>query len=734
MTETPQAINIISKSQLARLLAKEDIKVTVGNYQTAFFDIKNRELGIPNWNFTNKGVLDLLIGHEVGHALYTPEDAIDLFKTRFPNAPFDICNIIEDIRIEKMIQNTYPGLVHSFKKGYEHFIDEDLFQIKDKDVSELSFADRLNVRAKTRNETLVPLDAEEELFYEKCLNAETYDEVLDLCEELIEKTKDENKDSSGDSEEEPQLGSEEDETPGNTSESPSNETEETEDGEEDDSSENDSSKIDGNSDGDATENLKPSPSLEYNQDLDKDLEDLVSETMKALEDGLVENQTDSSNEIIIKTPSSEEFLECVVPIKTVREARYNARNYSPTYLESSPDQLSDWLEYKSETKKAVSVLLKEFERRKAAFQYSRASEARSGSINVNKLHAYKYDDKIFKTVTMLADAKSHGMVFFIDYSGSMCYSLRDVIKQTIMLANFCYAANIPFEVYGFTSPSYMLEIPQVNDSNTIGTKLRLKDSLSLIELLNSKLKRRDFEIACKELYTQSLYSGNTFGSPYEGLGSTPLTEALLAAHHVVKKFKKNNSIQKTTIMVLSDGDGQPISVRESEVDGDYSNSKSAWGAKKFINVNGEIIDVSNFQNAYPHLIESLKKAGNTVIGFYIFSGRKSNYKYHLNRSLYSTKTKIENIDEHIEKLINSSKKRKEKFVTIEGGFNYDNYYVFNNTSFKESRDANFNDDDFEVGDLNSARDRNKVLTKFKKQGVNKKNQRTFLTKFAEVIS
>lgn len=731
MTETPQAINIITKSQLAKLLAKEDIKVTVGNYQTAFFDIKNRELGIPNWNFSNKGVLDLLIGHEVGHALYTPSDGIDLFKARFPNAPFDICNIIEDIRIEKMIQNTYPGLVHSFKKGYEHFIEEDLFQINDKDVSELSFADRLNIRAKTRNETLVPLDNDEKLFYEKCLKAETYEEVLDLCEELIEKTKNDKKESPGNTEEESQLGSEEDETPGNASEVPSNETE---DGEEDDSSENDSSKIDGNSDGDATENIKSSPSLESCNDIDEDLQDLVSETQKSLEDSLADNQTDSRDEIIIKTPSSKEFLDCVVPLKTVREARYNARNYSPTYLESSPDQLSNWLEYKSETKKTVSVLLKEFERRKAAFQYSRASEARSGSINVNKLYSYKYDDKIFKTVTMLADAKSHGMVFFIDYSGSMCYSLRDVIKQTIMLANFCYAANIPFEVYGFTSPNYMLGIPEVRDSDTIGTKLRLRDSLSLIELLNSKLKRRDFELACKELYTQSLYSGNTFGSPYESLGSTPLTEALLAAHHIVKKFKKNNSIQKTTIMVLSDGDGQPIGTRESNVDREYSNARSTWGSKKFVNVNGEVIDVSNFQNAYAPLIESLKKAGNTVIGFYIFAGRKSNYKPHLNRSLYSTKTKIKNIDEHTQNLIDSSKKRKEKFVTVEGGFNYDNYYVFNHTSFKESRDASFNDDDFEVGDLNSARDRNKVLTKFKKQGVNKKNQRTFLTKFAEVIS
>jgi hypothetical protein len=138
MRETPRAINIETKSQLARLLAKEDITVTVGNYSTAFFDIKNRELGIPNWDFSEKAVLDLLIGHEVGHALYTPQDGINLFKERFPKAPFDICNIIEDIRIERIIQDTYPGLIHAFKKGYAHFVEEDLFAIKDKDVSKFS--------------------------------------------------------------------------------------------------------------------------------------------------------------------------------------------------------------------------------------------------------------------------------------------------------------------------------------------------------------------------------------------------------------------------------------------------------------------------------------------------------------------------------------------------------------------------------------------------------------------
>lgn len=34
---------------LAKLLAKEDITVTHGRFETAFFDVKNRTLGLPIW-------------------------------------------------------------------------------------------------------------------------------------------------------------------------------------------------------------------------------------------------------------------------------------------------------------------------------------------------------------------------------------------------------------------------------------------------------------------------------------------------------------------------------------------------------------------------------------------------------------------------------------------------------------------------------------------------------------
>ena len=61
-------INFENQSTLARLLAKENITVTTGNMSTAYFDVKNRTLGLPAWKNRGKDVYDMLTGHEVGHA------------------------------------------------------------------------------------------------------------------------------------------------------------------------------------------------------------------------------------------------------------------------------------------------------------------------------------------------------------------------------------------------------------------------------------------------------------------------------------------------------------------------------------------------------------------------------------------------------------------------------------------------------------------------------------------
>ena len=59
------------KSQLAKLLATEDLVVEHKKVETAEFNVHTRVLTLPLWDRASNNVYDMLVGHEVGHALYT---------------------------------------------------------------------------------------------------------------------------------------------------------------------------------------------------------------------------------------------------------------------------------------------------------------------------------------------------------------------------------------------------------------------------------------------------------------------------------------------------------------------------------------------------------------------------------------------------------------------------------------------------------------------------------------
>ena len=129
------------KSQLAKLLATEDLVVENKNVETACFNVHTRVLTLPNWQNASAVVYDLLVGHEVGHALYTPN--IDWSKDR--KIPPQFVNVAEDVRIEKMMKRRYPGLSKSFWGGYGQLSEQDFFQIENEDLTLLNLADKINL-------------------------------------------------------------------------------------------------------------------------------------------------------------------------------------------------------------------------------------------------------------------------------------------------------------------------------------------------------------------------------------------------------------------------------------------------------------------------------------------------------------------------------------------------------------------------------------------------------------
>ena len=85
----------------------------------------------------------------------------------------------------------------------------------------------------------------------------------------------------------------------------------------------------------------------------------------------------------------------------------------------------EFLSFKKSAQKEVNYLVKEFECKKAADSYARASISRTGVLDCSKLHTYKYNEDLFKKVTTLSDGKNHGLVFVLDWSGSMSNVLLD---------------------------------------------------------------------------------------------------------------------------------------------------------------------------------------------------------------------------------------------------------------------------------------------------------------------
>ena len=165
------------KGTLAKLLATENLTVEHRRVSTACFDVEKRLLILPIWKTASNTIYDLLVGHEVGHALYTP-------NKDFGDAPKDFVNVLEDARIERMMKVTYPGLRKSFFEGYRELWNDDFFGVKGEDPAELSLIDRINLYFKGNSS--IPFSDEEKVWVNRTANTKSFQDVTDLAVELYE--------------------------------------------------------------------------------------------------------------------------------------------------------------------------------------------------------------------------------------------------------------------------------------------------------------------------------------------------------------------------------------------------------------------------------------------------------------------------------------------------------------------------------------------------------------------
>ena len=552
-------VNHEIKSQLAKLLATEDLVVEHKKVSTACFNVHTRVLTLPMWDRASNVVYDMLVGHEVGHALYT---SYDDWKKDF-KIPKSIMNIVEDARIEKLMKRRYAGIAKTFYNGYKELNDEDFFSISNTDISKMNLADRANLLFKIGNYVDVPINENETRIINMIAAAETFQDVVDAATALYEfckieeSTKDENSTSSESSNEnsENQSSSEFIDSESNDDSSESN----------DDNSESDDDPTDSN-----TKEEKLYGGTAEKKSSDQPDNDFVPEvkTMDALNDAIEKLiNMDGGENSYIEIPK--------LNLDTVIIKNKEIHDCITQKWESVDDEVftyidSEYNKFKYNSKKEVSYLIKEFECRKSADQYSRSITARTGVLNTSKLHTYKFNEDLFKKISVVPDGQNHGLIFILDWSGSMNRVMLDTIKQLYNILWFCQKVNIPFDVYAFTEEWHYRPIKNSNGVTKypqphyekIENVFSVGNSFSLLNMLSSEVKNKNLNEQMRNIF-RIAYSFNNYISGWDipsqlGLSGTPLNESLIALHQIIPQFKIKNKLQKTHCIVLSDGESSAI--------------------------------------------------------------------------------------------------------------------------------------------------------------------------------
>ena len=714
--------NISFRTATARLLATENITVNQTNSKTAWFDVEKRILNLPMWDVEDY-VYDMLVGHEVGHALYTPADGwhdsiVDL------GIPRSYINVVEDARIEKLVKRQYPGLVNTFSRAYLWMHNNDFFKIKGRSLYKMNLIDRINCEFKLGASMDVPFTDQERPFVDMVAQCETFDEVVDTCKAIMEFWK-ENKDESKSQLQEMQSADEDEFEDGD-------DIADIGDEEQDDAAEGDVRRFSQDSLSeeltdyeDTNESTERGGDSENSSDYDDESETDIAQ--RSNESTMVQDADGS----IIKFFPRSIFNTMMMPAKRYHsEGGPRVEYHRASYLESYQVFLQNnksmnyedycstilYKKFMNETNRVVSYLAKEFEQKKAAYQYSRAKVSTSGVLNTSALHKYKFSEDVFKRTMTLADAKSHGMIITLDWSGSMGNVIYDTVTQALNLALFCRRVNIPFEMYTFTQGGYRRDQSDAEIAsrdaafNSIegmhGTVLPF--SCNMNQLFSSNMTKREFDNAVKEVFLLACGMRNQF----DGMGSTPTNETLMATKYIIEDFQSRHRVQKLVNVLLTDGEPNNVSFNMAV--------NSPWGHRhrgslqlkgnKYVRINDMNSDLSE------KLLEFLRTEYKVVnLGYFLGDS-------HSMRRVMGILGASSNYDDYNKIRGNLRKYGSSVHQNVMG---YDQYFLIKSSKFS------IQEDEFEVDANASKKELSKEFSKYSK---GRRQSRVLLDKFIKTVA
>ena len=669
------------------------------------------------WEKASNTVYDLLVGHEVGHALYTPdEDWLKEYKI-----PPQFVNVVEDARIEKLMKRRYPGLAKTFFNGYKELADDDFFQIKDDNLETYNLADRANLWFKIGNYTQVPIERGEETdIINQIAETETFADVLIAAEALYKyckKKQEEEKKEQVEGIEQP-SDSQQSKPNGEPTE---NESSFSEDG-------GNSSQSDQSDQGDNPEMESDNAGEEYDPEvrtadsLEEKIKDLVTED--SWENNYVEIPQVNLDTVIAKNIDIHNHIDKSFSHQQKLHNEHSEEHKYPSMnLFESVDL--DFKKFKVSAQKEVNYLVKEFECKKSADSYARASTSRTGVLDTARLHTYKYNEDLFKKVTTLADGKNHGLVFVLDWSGSMDRILLDTTKQLFNLIWFCKKVAIPFDVYAFTNEwrradhdyetGKIIPCDRTSHFEKKEGLFYVDESFSMMNILTSKVSQSVLEHQMKNIWRLASHFSNKYYTPYTYpnrlcLSGTPLNEALVSLHQILPKFQKENKLQKVQCIVLTDGEANALPYTVSV--------KRNWDSEPRIGVRGisastflrdrKLGTTYKFDYAYHNFtdvfLRNLKDKFPFInfIGMRVIEGRNA----HRFISLYHPQ-----LDKQYETIQNDWKKLKSFKITNSG---YDAYFGLSASALAQ-------DSEFEVAeDATKSQIKSAFVKSLKTKKLNKK--------------
>jgi hypothetical protein len=517
----------IVSGKLSSILSTKGISVRYSDTaKTASINFGENEIVFPMFaNMTNVDVHMTMLAHETAHLLFS--DMETCLSAHRAGVEHGIHNIVLDIRDERLFKKEYPGFVKYFIKGYEFLLNDGFFG----DISEIPFSNfptRLNCYAKLGFplNSFIPLSESELDFYNRCMLAETNDDINRLSVELYAMSR-KNQENIW----EQLKNATEEELAGLMQKITESEVDE--DGQPMELTEDQIHAL--------SEILKGNRTAGHKQN-------------ELLED-LVEKLDTNPMEISEKSMSGQLLSGISTVVYQQRKAAFIVS--AKEFLEKTDlgwptrtEEISTAVSFKSSFQNSVKHMAMMFEARKSAHRMMNRKLDKQGTLDSGRLALYKVSDNLFRTKYKQGNAKNHALIMLLDCSGSIANMFNDMLQQVVTISEFCRAVSIPFKVFMFGADIQKLEyqheeyaIQGTSESKFFNTFCHsYGTNTPLIECLSSEQSLGDYHVSISRLYRRRGWA----------FGSTPTMSAIANLELVIPKFFAH--IDQRKVFLITDGD------------------------------------------------------------------------------------------------------------------------------------------------------------------------------------